>query len=461
MAHMRVKLDIPLSIGEICNIISPFAHRNTVCGPDIKAICTDTRECKPGDLFIALKGEKDSGERYVRDAIDIGCFVISSSGAKGSVYVNDTVDALLKISKAYKKKVAPKYTVGITGSFGKSTTTAFLATVLRERYIVHSTLGNFNNHIGVPLTILSMPRSTEALVVEMGMNHKNEISVLSKCVEPELGIITAIGTSHIGNLGSREEIASAKLELFDGMELGKILMPYGEPLLEGINRALYVGRNTQHADFSLNDNLDGSYYFKAQQCKIDSIEFFYKRDHLLYDLALAISAAKILNLSNQEIIKGVAAITVSNIRQRFIVLNDFTIFDDSYNSSHESITADLKYIISLGRPTGAFLGDILELGKDAKNIHKEVGRTAARLKIDHLYLYGEHAENTALGAMEEGMDASHIYINPQVLCPEVSIAHIKENHHSGEVILFKGSHKLRLDKIADLMKSEERISNEH
>ena len=360
----------------------------------------------------------------------------------------------------YKKKISPKYTVAVTGSVGKSTTTAFLARILREKYKVHSTPGNFNNHIGVPITLLTMPKDTEALVVEIGMNHKNEISRLSRCINPDLAIITAIGTSHIGNLGSRENIASAKLEIFDGMKIGNVLMPVNEPLLSGIMRGLYVGRNCKNADFSLYDNADGTYCMKSKSSSTDGIYFFDNREHYIDDLAFAISAAEILNLSENEIINGVKAITQSNLRQRFILLKDFTLFDDSYNASFESIIADLKFIKSLNMPTGAFLGDILELGDNSKEIHEQLGRSIAQLKIDRLYLYGEYAEHTAYGALKEGMESKKIYLNTNIAAPQISIEQIRNNHANGEIILFKASHGLRLDKIADFIKDEERICND-
>ena len=457
---MRIKLDIPLSVEEICKAASGKARKNLYGNKYINAVCTDTRECKKDDLFIALDGKTDSGEKYVSDALKKECCVLSSSLANGTIHVNDTSEALLKIAKLYKNIISPKHTVAVTGSVGKSTIVEFISAILSTKYKVHRPNGNYNNHIGVPLTILSMPRDTEVLVVEFGMNHKNEISKLSRASLPNIGIISKIGTAHIGNLGSREKIASAKREILDGMEGGNLLLPYGEPLLSDIKSGLFVGRNSSLSDFSLNDTPEGTYRFKSKDADINGIEFFDSREHILYNLSFAISASDILGLSKQEILKGVKAITTSNLRQRFIVLKDFTIFDDSYNASLESVTADLKYISSLKRPTGAFLGDILELGDNAIDIHEKIGRTVTDLKIDHLYLYGEYSAYTARGAVNAGMDKANIYVNSDISSPEISISHIKEHHSKGEIILFKASHRLRLDKIADLIENEERINNE-
>ena len=257
-----------------------------------------------------------------------------------------------------------------------------------------------------------------------------------------------------------KEIAEAKLEILDGMNGGTLLLPYNEPLLSEVNCGLYVARNSSLSDFSL-DNTDGySYSFKSANARVDGITFFDKREHLLYNLAYAISVAQMLGLSNDEIIKGVKAITNKNLRQRLLVMKDFTIFDDSYNASLESISADFDFLHSLGTPTGAFLGDVLELGDKTEYVHKEIGRLAVRSGIERLYLYGEYANYIAEGAMLEGMSEKSIFINTDIANPHASVKQIRKNHVFGETILFKASHKLRLDKIADIIEKEERINND-
>ena len=457
---MRIRVDIPFLIDEICSATGARPSERIDKGTLINTICTDTRECEYGDLFIALSGEKESGEKYINDALYKGCIPLSTSAREDVLTVRDTADALLNIAKTYKIKVAPIYTVAVTGSVGKSTTVKFLSKILREKYRVHSTPGNFNNHIGLPISVLSMPLGTELCILEIGMNHKGEISHLSKAVNADLGIITGIGTAHIGNLGSREEIAKAKLEIRDGIKSGTVLLPYGEALLDKVEGGIYAGRNSDLSDFSL-DNDGEALSFRSPNRRIHGIEFFSRGEHLLSNLALTISAADILGLSEEEIIKGVRAITPEDLRQRFIVLKDFTVFDDSYNASLESVDAALKSIVATGKPTGAFLGDVLELGREAAAIHEKIGQLAASYKIGHLYLYGNYAEYIARGAVKGGMNKKDIYINTGVDSPEISINQIEENHVENEIILFKASHKMRLDRIADLIKERERNGNEY
>lgn len=459
---MRIKLDLPLSIGEICEWLNTPLPICTQSSEIVKYICTDTRECHQGDLFIALDGENDSGEKYVNEALKKKCLVLSSSLRSDVVHVYNTADALLELSRVYKNRISPRHTVAITGSVGKSTTVKFTSTILKEKFKVHSPVGNFNNHIGLPLTIFAMPKDTEVLVAELGMNHKGEISKLSRAVSPDVAVITSIGTAHIGNLGSRKEIAKAKLEILDGMKNKNIILPELEELLRGIDGASYVGRNSSLSTFSLNDTDSDAYSFVSRTKAIEGIRFFDKRDHLLNDLAFAIAVSDVLGLSEKELLRGIGAINDSHLRQRFIELDGFTVFDDSYNASLESITADLIYISSLGMPTGAFIGDVLELGDRAHKIHEQIGLRCAELKIGTLYLFGIYAEDIARGALMGGMDSTRIFINTDTSSARTSVEQIYRHHMPGEIILFKASHRLRLDKIADSMKNEEgsRYKNE-
>lgn len=454
---MRVTPDIPLSLYEIAAAINSKAL--AVSNKYIKAVCTDTREAEENDLFVALSGEKGDGEEYIEEAKKKNCFPISARSRDGALKVEDTASALLDLAKYYKSKLNTKYTVAVTGSVGKSTTVKFLKKILAQKYKVHTPIGNFNNHIGVPLTVLSAPRDTEIIICELGMNHRNEISRLSKCINPDIGIITSVGSAHIGNLGSREEIARAKLEILDGMNGGALILPKNEPLLSNVENAYRVGYNTSLSHFYLTSaNGNCSVIFKGETIK--ELNFFNNRNHLIADLSYAISVAVMLDMSENEIRKGIESIDDNDLRQRFIPFKDFTVFDDSYNASVESMVADFKYISSLNKPTGAFLGDILELGEASKRIHETIGERAAEFNVGNLYLYGVYAKDTERGAIRGGMDPKSIHVNTDISSPEISIAQILSNHKDGEIILFKASHKLRLDKIADIIKEKEGMSNE-
>lgn len=452
---MRVDLQIPLALSELSVLLKAPINATNV---KIKTVCTDTREAEAGDLFIALRGENDNGEKYVSDAKAKGCYVLAESNF-ADIRVTDTSEALLDIAHYYKSKLPLKKTVAVTGSVGKSTTVKFLSKILGAKYKVHSPGGNFNNNIGLPLTILSTPKDTEVLIAELGMNHFGEIKRLSECVNPDIAIITSVGTAHIGNFGTRENIAKAKLEILCGMDNGQLILPKGEPLLKDIENAVYVSDDSSLSQFSLINSKDGL-RLTSLYGNINSIPFFDTREHLIKDLGFALSVSLLLGMSEDEIIMGVRSINQADLRQRFITLRDLTIFDDSYNASLESVIADLKFISENYSISGAFLGDILELGDSSYAIHEKIGREAARLGIGNLYLYGKFASYTRRGAVDFGMDDRHIFMNEDINDPNTSAEQILHSHHPGEVILFKASHKLRLDRIADMIKEKEEMMND-
>ena len=453
---MRINLDIPLSIEEVQHAISSNIKSNISTKKNVTAICTNSKECNEGDLFIAISGENGTGEDYVKDALSKHALALSVSCQEGVITVNDTASALMEIAKYYKSKLKLRNTVSVTGSVGKSTTVKFISKIIGAKYKIHSPIGNFNNHIGVPLTILGAPKDTEFLITELGMNHEKEISALSRCASPDIGLITCIGTSHIGNLGSRENIAKAKAEILDGMSGGPLLIPYNESLLSKLPNSMTVAHNSSLSDFRLYIEPSGHISFSSSYGEIDNFTFFDSREHILTDLAFAISVSQIIGISKDEIKRGISAITPADIRQRFIHLNRFTIFDDSYNASLESIAADLKYLSGLNQPTGVFIGDVLELGDMSESIHESIGKAIAEAGVTHLYLYGQYAKSVEKGAVGHGFNRNNIYLNSDFPSPDISIKQIREHSVDGEVILFKASHKLRFDKIADLVAKEEK-----
>ena len=228
---MRIRLDIPLTLGEIAEACSGVC-KEELKGTPVEYLSTDTRELCPEDLFVAIKGEKFDGNDYVGKAIELGAIPLSSVETDVGITVTDSSLSLIGLARLYKSKLPNlKKVCGITGSIGKSTTKEFAAIIISEHFSVTKSIGNFNNAVGMCLSILSANKNTEVLILEMGMNAHGEISLLSKTAEPDIAVITSVGTSHIGRLGSREEIARAKLEILDGMKEGKLIVPADEALL--------------------------------------------------------------------------------------------------------------------------------------------------------------------------------------------------------------------------------------
>ena len=457
---MRVKLDIPINLYDLAANTNMRLSRPELYNRTIYFITTDTRDCEKGDLFIPIKTTEYNTERYVSDALQKGCITVSSENPKAHL-ITDYTDALLKIARYYKSQMKSlARTLAITGSLGKTTTKNFARKIIATSLSTHATYENQNNHIGLPFTVFSAKKNTEALILELGMNHRGEISSLSKTISPDVSIITSISESHIGNLGSRDEIKKAKLEITDGMCDGCLLVPYEESFPSLQVRTNTVSTNSLNADFSL-INAGRCYKFFSKLGSIDNITPSFSGTHNISNLAFAISAAQICEIDNNSIISGINMITDADLRQRFIQMSDFTILDDCYNASYDSIKADVEYMHTItSGPKGVMLGDILELGEHSERIHRSIGKMISESDVLHLYCYGTYAEFIAQGALDGGFNPDNLYVNNNVDNPLASIEHIKLSHLKDELILFKASRKMRLDKIIDTMIQEERSPND-
>ena len=454
---MRIKLDIPLELQESANAIgAKIPHGYS--GEAISFITTDSRMVQPGDLFFALGRANDKETDFAEEAKRRGATVVTEKTGEGFISVRSSVSALGKLAAYYKTKFKSlKTSVLVTGSVGKSTTKEFCKALLSLKYTVHSNEGNLNNLIGLPLSILRAPKNCEILVLEAGMNRPTEISRLSLIAKPDIGIITNIGTAHIGMLGSRENIAKAKLEIIDGLkEDGIILFPEAEPLLSDAD-GLRVGFSGEGCDYSvLPSNVGSSYtdfqFFKGGE-KIFGGRLNIGGVHFTEPLAYAVSVSDILKMSKDEIKTAVSLINSDALRLKYVVLEDFTVLDDSYNASAESVIAALARLsLFNGRARSALLGDMLELGRHSEAEHERIGEAAAKVGLNALYVYGEYAEYVMHGALRGGMDKKRIFINKDILSPDITAEQIIRNHKSGEIILFKASHALNLSRICDLIK---------
>lgn len=458
---MRIKLGVPMSLFEIAK--GANGRLITEKNVTIKAITTDTRELRPGDLFIALKGSKYDGENYTADAKKMGSYTLSSDLKNADILHSDTGDALLSLAGNYIKTLPYiLYIIGITGSVGKSTTKEFLKIILQKQYITHSSDGNFNNEIGMPMSILSAPENTQILIMEMGMNHKGEISKLSKCLRPNIGIITNIGSAHIGNLGSRENIAKAKLEIEDGMNEEILFVPYDEPLLFLPKNRITFSTDNTCANFSLltieKENL--KLYKNGKECF--NLSFSPTGEHHKKCLVSALSVAMFIGMPPEMIKAGVSTISDNNIRQKCIFRENYTFYADFYNASYESVSALIKVAseIVLGRRKSLVLGDILELGDMSEQIHFEVGKMISPDEFNYLFLFGKEAKNIGLGAIHNGFPKERIFINTDLSAPQTTALRIREVCPLGEAIFMKASRGIRLERILDCFNEKKGGKNE-
>lgn len=375
----------------------------------VSSVSTDSRTVDNTTLYIPIKGENFDGHTFICDVTkhDVAGYLCSDGqicgGSGFAIMVDDTRKALLDLA-SYYRSLFKIPVVGLTGSVGKTTTKEFVASVLAKGYNTLATKGNFNNDIGVPLTIFGLENSHEAAVIEMGMSNFGEIEVLSKCARPDVAIITNIGTSHIEFLGSREGILKAKTEIFEGLSKnGKVILNGDDPYLWGIKKdlkfeTLYFGMENPDCDIIATDIVsdeNGSLFkCEGKEYRINPVGI-----HNIYNALAAIAAGKILGLSYEKVYAGLKSFTPGGIRQNIISCNGYKVINDCYNSSPQSVKAALGVLDTVSAKRRiAVLGSIGELGEKSKELHEDIGTYVTDSETDILITVGEDAKYIALKA---------------------------------------------------------------
>lgn len=438
---------------------------------EIKEFCKDTRIIKPGDTYIGIKGENFDGNTLWKQAFENGAETVILEGIdfenekleqykdKNIIKVDDTIQAISDIA-TYKRELYGKNfpVVGVTGSVGKTSTKDIIANVVSQEYKTLKTQGNNNNNIGLPFTMFKL-KDEEAAVIEMGMNHFGEISYLTKIAKPTISVITNIGTSHIGNLGSRENILKAKLEILEGMDKKILVINNDNDLLhkyytenkenENIEIHTYGIENESEVmaeDIILNEN-DSEFV-----CNLKGEKFKVKVPvggiHFVYNALCAATVGKILGLNIKQIKQGIETFELTKKRMDITELeNGVTIINDSYNASFESMQASLKYLHGLKNNRKiAVLGDMFELGEYSKELHEKVGIEVVKNNIDILICSGKNAKYIAEEAKENGMNEKQIYYFEE---KEQIQEFIKQNWKNGDAILFKASNGMKFFEIVE------------
>ena len=421
---------------------------------------SDSRKVRSGDLFVALKGAKADGHDFAETAINHGAVAALVSRPISeklpSIEVEDTLRAYGEIAAGYRKLTGVKV-VGITGSVGKTTTKEMTASVLEAAYHTAKTEGNHNNNLGLPMTIMDMPENTEVAVLEMGMNHSGEMEYLSSIARPDLAIITNIGTMHIEHLGTREGILQAKLEIMRGMlDDGVGVFNGDEPLLWNIraigkHKKYYYGIENHACDVTATDivELDDGVRFVVHGFG-QQFELFVPMlgRHAVYNALAATTVGLLLGVKPEQIQARFSSFHNTGMRQKIYVKNGVTIIEDCYNAGPESTEAALDVLAGIktdGRRI-AVLGDMLELGNRSAAEHYRIGRLAVG-KADLLLTYGEHSVRTLTGAITGGMNPK----NTDHFDTHEDMAHmLKMRVSEGDVVLFKGSRGMRMEKVLQL-----------
>lgn len=427
----------------------------------------DTRELHKGDVYVGLRGERFQGSKLWKEALDLGAIGVLIENIeiteedlkkyqdKVILKVEDTTKALQELA-AYKRQQFEIPVIAVTGSVGKTSTKDMIASVLKQKYNVHKTSGNYNNHIGLPLTILGLKENDEVLITEMGMNHFGEISLLTNIAKPTVAVITNIGTAHIGNLGSRENILKAKLEILEGLKKdGAVIINNDNDLLHewykeenNYNIKTYgIENESGYNAKNIISNQDGSTYQVEIENNTYNVKVPIGGSHFVYNSLCAICVGNYFKIPMEKILKGIEEVELTKKRMEIIKKENYTIINDCYNASYDSMKPAIEYLHKTdGKRKIAVLGDMLELGEYSKELHEKVGEVVAQNKIDKLIAVGELSKNIANKAMELGMKKKNII---ECKNTEVAIEKLKEILQTGDVILLKASNAMNFGKILE------------
>lgn len=426
----------------------------------ISCVTTDSREAKEGTMFIGIKGERVDGNDFAVDFLKNGgsCAVVEKAveipDGKCVIRVEDTKKAIRDIAEFYRETLNIDV-VAVTGSVGKTSTKDMLSSVISQSFCTFATKGNFNNEIGVPLTVFQLDSTYEKAIVEMGMSNLGEISRLTKIAKPQVAVITNIGTAHIGNLGSRENILRAKLEVLECLE-GLAVLNGDDSYLWGAresieHKTIFYGIENKEADYVAYDvvsNTEGSSF----KVKIDGEEhsFFVPvvGVHHVYNSLAAIICALHFGMNTEDIAKGISAYRTSGMRQHEIQIGGIKLIEDCYNASSDSMKSSLNVLksVSDGKRSIAVLGDMLEQGDFAEENHRLVGNYAASSGTDILVCIGNDARYIADEARKNNLkDVFEFSSNEEAA--EFLCSYVKD----GDTVLFKASRGMALEKVSSAL----------
>ena len=436
-----------------------IGHKETI----VKGISIDSRNVYKDYLFIPIIGERLDGHSFINDAFNKGATIALTSkdinieeyNNKTIIKVKDTTKALQDISKYFLEKLDIPV-IAVTGSTGKTTTKEMIYSVLSQRYNVLRNEGNFNNHIGLPLTLLKLDYNHEIIVLEMGMSHRGEIDLLAKLTRPKVGIITNIGLSHIENLGSQEEIYKAKMEISNYMNRDSILILNGDDDFlrriideKTVYNKFFVGLK-ENNDIYPTEIVMNEKYYPSFNIKIKNKKYNVKLNvsgaHNINNALLAIIVGLNYNIPVESIIKGIENYKGSNMRLNIISIKDnISIINDCYNASPDSMKSAIEVLTKIKSNSKiAVLGDMLEMGEFADNSHYEIGKICFEKKVDIIVAIGEKARFIAKGALDKGFKKDNIYT-------------IKDNNEASQildnvlrpndVVLIKGSRGMKMEEI--------------
>lgn len=425
----------------------------------IEGVSTDSRSLTADQVFFAIRGENFDGNDYIEKALSQGaCLVVGERTFpdRRVITVTDSVLALGILAKYYRRKFDIPV-IAITGSVGKTSTKEMIKSVLMRKFNVHSTTGNLNNHIGMPMTLFHLSEEHDISVLEMGMSHFNEIDYLSDIASPTFAVFTNIGVSHIGNLGSRENILKAKLEMLSHMK------PYSTVLINGDDDMLKTLKDRN--DFSVISfgfNQDNDYAVSQfvneseERCSfsLNGHSYILKTGgrHNVYNALPAIIIGEMNRISKDQIQEGLYSYQNAKMRMDIIKKGTLTIINDAYNANTQSMKAAIEVLSLYPNRKVAILGEMLELGDFSDISHEEIGAFTATQGIDVLIAVGHQADKYRIGAVNKNMKSKMVYTFNDFIELKTMINDIIMDN---DVILLKGSRGSKMEETLNLIDLKE------
>lgn len=429
----------------------------------VQDICTDSRKIKKGCLFIPLVGETFDGHDYIASAFEYGASVALTVRdvtdpvpGKAYIRVENTQTALGELA-SYYRSLFQIPVIAVTGSVGKTTTKDMVASVLAEKYNVLKTDGNFNNNIGLPMTIFRLNRTHQIAVLEMGMNHLGEIDYLTRIARPDVAIITNVGDAHIENMGSRDNTLKAKAEIFNGMTVAGVAVLNGDDellvTLEGkLEQSIVWCGGGEHCPWRITDLQE--HWQDHMECVLHTPDTTWEQEipglgaHMIYPATMAAAVGRMYGVSDELIRRGILEFEPTKMRMAILHRgNNITILNDTYNANPQSMRAAVDILSKQACDYRiAVLGDMLELGELGPALHQSVGRFLGQWGINCLVTVGKLGEYIADGAEEAGCSSVHRCANQA----QAQIA-LAEVVRSGSTILVKASRGMKFEHLVDYL----------
>jgi UDP-N-acetylmuramoyl-tripeptide--D-alanyl-D-alanine ligase len=416
-------------------------------------ITTDTRSLKPGEVFVALRGEKFDGHKFVAQAIAAGAIaaVVDFQYQDRDLpvlQVQDTLQAYQQIASWWRQQLKIPV-IGVTGSVGKTTTKELIAAVLGIQGNVHKTHANYNNEIGVPKTLLELEATHDFAVIEMAMRAKGEIALLTQLVRPTVGVITNVGTAHIERLGSEDAIAQAKCELLAQMPSNSVaILNHDNPRLIATAKTVWHGQTLTYG--LSGGDLQGE-LIDAQTIRVEGMELPLPLpgQHNASNFLAALAVAKVLKLDWLPLAAGVEVNLPSGRSQRYELANDVILLDESYNAAPEAMVASLQLLAQTpGKRHIAVLGAMKELGSRSQELHQQVGAMAGQLNLDALLILVDGEDAKAIAKSAAGIPSECFTTH------EALVERLQEVVKGGDRILFKAAHSVGLDRVVNQFRAE-------